>query len=275
MTTAASSQPDTASAGHRPAAAAPAAATATTASPRPLPAGSSGTGSTARMPASRVKNPRTRPAEERNRRSLSRTVSCGTPLAAAIDRNPWPRAARASMSPITAVPSHRRASIHAGSSTCVTPHEPHRARRGRTPTATRPAVNTRRKTAWPHPPSRPPQPGHESRPLRRSSSATAVLLPTVSNGASKHLTALPGLREKGNGEGRPETDTLTVSSHATPPQPEPPRKTRSPAKTQPSQRRSRSMAANNFVARAARRYPALFAHWRFGLKPDGWTMGAV
>ena len=117
MTTAASSQPDTASAGHRPAAAVPAAATATTASPRPLPAGSSGTGSTARMPASRVKNPRTRPAEERNRRSLSRTVSCGTPLAAAIDRNPWPRAARASMSPITAVPSHRRASTHAGSST--------------------------------------------------------------------------------------------------------------------------------------------------------------
>ena len=49
---------------------------------------------------------------------------------------------------------------------------------------------------------------------------------------------------KGNGEGRPETDTLTVSSHATPPQPEPPRKTRSPEKTQPSQRRSRSMAAN-------------------------------
>ena len=80
--------------------------------------------------------------------------------------------------------------------------------------------------------------------LRRSSSATAVLLPTVSNGTSKHLTALPGLREKGHAEGRPETDTLTVSSHATPPQPEPPRKTRSPAKTQPSQRRSRSMAAN-------------------------------
>jgi len=91
VTTAASSQPDTASAGHRPAAAALAAATATTASPRPLPAGSSGTGSTAKMPASRVKNPRTRPAEERNRRSLSRTVSCGTPLAAAIDRNPCPR----------------------------------------------------------------------------------------------------------------------------------------------------------------------------------------
>ncbi len=39
---------------------------------------------------------------------------------------------------------------------------------------------------------------------------------------------------KSNGEGRPLSDTLTVSSHATPPQPEPPRKPRSPAKTQPT-----------------------------------------
>ena len=147
VTTAASSHADTVSAGHRPAAAAPAAATATTASPATLPTGSSGTGSAARTPASRVKNSRTRPAEDRNRRSRSRTVSCGTPDAAAIDRNPWPRAARASMSPITAVPSHRRASSHAGRRTCVVPHEEHRARRGRTATASRPAVNTRRRTA--------------------------------------------------------------------------------------------------------------------------------
>jgi hypothetical protein len=199
VTAAASSQPDTASAGHRPAAAAPAAATATTASPRTLPAGPSGTGSGDSAPASRVKNPRTRPAEARNRRSRPRTVSSGTPDAAAIDRNPRPRAARASMSPITAVPSHRRASTHAGRRTCVARHEPHRARRGRTLTGTRPAVKTRRGTAWPHPPSRPPQPGHESPPLRRRSSATAVLLPTVSNGASKHLTALPELRQRSRG----------------------------------------------------------------------------
>ena len=199
VTAAASSQPDTASAGHRPAAAAPAAATATTASPRTLPAGPSGTGSGDSAPASRVKNSRTRPAEARNRRSRPRTVSSGTPDAAAIDRNPCPRAARASMSPITAVPSHRRASTHAGRRTCVARHEPHRARRGRTLTGTRPAVKTRRGTAWPHPPSRPPQPGHESPPLRRRSSATAVLLPTVSNGASKHLTALPELRQRSRG----------------------------------------------------------------------------
>ena len=87
------------------------------------------------------------PAEDRNRRSRPRTVSSGTPDAAAIDRNPCPRAARASMSPITAVPSHRRASSHAGRRTCVAPHEEHRARRGRTATGSLPAVNTRRRTA--------------------------------------------------------------------------------------------------------------------------------
>ena len=60
-----------------------AAATATTASPSTLPAGSSGTGSRARTPASRVKNSRTRPADLRNRRSRPRTVPSGTPDAAA------------------------------------------------------------------------------------------------------------------------------------------------------------------------------------------------
>jgi hypothetical protein len=29
------------------------------------------------------------------------------------------------------------------------------------------------------------------------------------------------------------------------------------------------------LAATARRYPSLFAHWRLGVKPDGWTMGAV
>ena len=39
--------------------------------------------------------------------------------------------------------------------------------------------------------------------------------------------------------------------------------------------RRREKRAKELLARVARRYPALFAHWRFGLKPDGWTMGAV
>ena len=32
--------------------------------------------------------------------------------------------------------------------------------------------------------------------------------------------------------------------------------------------------AREFVAHIARREPNLFAHWRFGLRPDGWAMGA-
>ena len=68
-----------------------------------------------------------------------------------------------------------------------------------------------------HAPSahRPPQPGHESRPLPRSSSTTAALLPTVSTGASAHPHGPPRTSRKGNGEGRPISDVLTVSSHAT------------------------------------------------------------
>jgi len=39
--------------------------------------------------------------------------------------------------------------------------------------------------------------------------------------------------------------------------------------------RRRERRAKELLARAAKRFPALFAHWRFGLKPDGGTMGAV
>jgi RNA-directed DNA polymerase len=39
--------------------------------------------------------------------------------------------------------------------------------------------------------------------------------------------------------------------------------------------RRREKRARQFLASVARRLPGLFAHWRFGLKPDGWTMGAV
>ena len=32
--------------------------------------------------------------------------------------------------------------------------------------------------------------------------------------------------------------------------------------------------ARRFIADVARRQPGLFAHWRFGVRPDGWTTGA-
>ena len=38
--------------------------------------------------------------------------------------------------------------------------------------------------------------------------------------------------------------------------------------------RRREKRAGELLAQASRRSPQLFAHWRLGLKPDGWTMGA-
>ena len=38
--------------------------------------------------------------------------------------------------------------------------------------------------------------------------------------------------------------------------------------------RRRPRRARRFLADVARRQPGLFAHWRFGVRPDGWTMGA-
>ena len=39
--------------------------------------------------------------------------------------------------------------------------------------------------------------------------------------------------------------------------------------------RRREKRARELLAATARQYPNLFAHWRFGVKPDGWMMGAV
>jgi RNA-directed DNA polymerase len=38
--------------------------------------------------------------------------------------------------------------------------------------------------------------------------------------------------------------------------------------------RRRPRRARRFLADVARRQPGLFAHWRWGVRPDGWTMGA-
>ena len=122
VTTAASSQADTVSAGHRPAAAAAAAATATTASPRRA---------ARRVQRHRVRRQDARQPGEELPHPARRGPEPAQPVPHRVLRDPAtpprstgtpaPRAARASMSPITAVPSHRRASSHAGSSTCVDP----------------------------------------------------------------------------------------------------------------------------------------------------------
>ena len=194
-----------------------AAATATTASATADPAGASGTGSALTAAATRAKASRTCPARPANRRSQPRTVSAGTPSNRAIRRCPTPRAAAASADPITPASSGRRASTPAGSSTCVTPHPRHRDRRGRTTLPRRPGPKITRLRACPHGASRPSQPGHARPPSFSIRSTPRASLPTVSTGAPLHPhAALPGASPKDHGEGRPETDTLTVSSSTTP-----------------------------------------------------------
>jgi RNA-directed DNA polymerase len=39
--------------------------------------------------------------------------------------------------------------------------------------------------------------------------------------------------------------------------------------------RGRTRQTKRWLARVARREPTLFAHWRLGVRPAGWTMGAV
>ena len=64
------------------------------------------------------------------------------------------------------------------------------------------------------PPGQPaPQPGQDKLPSSSIPSTRPASLPTVSTGAPLHPhAALPEASPKDHGEGRPETDTLTVSS---------------------------------------------------------------
>ena len=62
----------------------------------------------------------------------------------------------------------------------------------------------------------------------------------------------------------PAQDGISIESH--------PRSSTEPRKYKRLRRRPRR--ARRFLADVARRQPGLFAHWRFGVRPDGWTMGA-
>jgi hypothetical protein len=177
--------------GQREAAATDAPATAATASANPEGADAGGTGSTPTATSNPVKKARTCPARELNRRSHPRTVSTGRPHTAAIDRAPAPAAFAASAAPITSARSTRLSSTNTGRSTCVTPHQAQRARRGRSLTGPREPRSTRVR-AHPHPASAPPQHGHSSSPPASRPSTSTASAPTVSTSASERYTALPG-----------------------------------------------------------------------------------
>jgi len=69
----------------------------------------------------------------------------------------------------------------------------------------------------PPPRQPPPQPGQDKPPSSSIRSTRPASLPTVSTGAPLHPhAALPEASAKDYGEGRPGTDTLTVSSRTTP-----------------------------------------------------------
>jgi hypothetical protein len=71
--------------------------------------------------------------------------------------------------------------------------------------------------AMPPPRQPPPQPGQDKPPSSSSRSTRPASLPTVSTGAPlRPHAALPEASAKDHGEGRPGTDTLTVSSRTTP-----------------------------------------------------------
>ena len=204
VTTAASSHADTAIAGQEQPPRQPRAATTTAASSQHAPR---------RVQRNRVRRQNPGQPREGPPHPARRGAEPAQPVPHRVRRNP--RRGRDRPEPLPPgrphehVPHHPRPRRTAATAAtpeagpCVAPHDPHRARRGRTATGNRPAVKTLRRAAWPHPPSRPPQPGHESRPLPTSSSTTAALLPTVSTGASEHPHGPPRLREKVTGRAVP------------------------------------------------------------------------
>jgi len=121
----------------------------------------------------------TRSATRRAARTRSRTVDSGRPSTAAIFLNPIPCPAISTSRAITSTPSHRLDKNRSSNNTCVTPHSPHFARLGLTPTGSpRPdkPVHTSRCRAQPHGPKRPEHPasGHDhTRPASRSSTSPA------------------------------------------------------------------------------------------------------
>lgn len=145
---------------------------AASASPNTDPVGATGGRSIPTPSPALVKNTRTGSTRPAKRRSQPRTVVPGTANPSAIRRHPTPEAAFATNADQMISAEYIRRSRHnTGSSTCVTKHPLHRARRGRTEHHP-PGTRTRRDRACPHPPNRPAHPGQLSRPATSSTSTT-------------------------------------------------------------------------------------------------------
>jgi hypothetical protein len=178
-----------------------AASTAATASANPDPTAAAGTGSTPTPTSNTVKNIRTAPARNANARSHPRTVAPGRPSRPAIDRHPDPTALAVNAAPITSTVSALRTSTDTGNSTCVTPHDGHRPRRGRSLTS--PAgLRTTRNRAQPHLDNAAPHPGQPIRPADNAVSTASVESLTVTISASERPHGPPGIAANREQEGR-------------------------------------------------------------------------
>src|SRR5664279_4313332 len=157
----------------------------------------------------RTKCERTASALRANTRSQPRTVDTGRPSRAAIGRCPAPVALARNATPITSTPSARRSRHDTASSTCVTRHEPHRARRGRRS----PTPRTERCRACPHG-LRPPPHGQTSSPANRRRSTSSASLPTMTTGALQRTKQRPPPVRPRSGEGRCAfQNVIRLSSH--------------------------------------------------------------
>jgi hypothetical protein len=173
-------------------------------------AGSRGSGSSVHNNA--VNAERTGPAREANRRSQPRTVAAGRPNRSAIRRCPKPFAAHPNAAPITPTVSARRIRQRTGNNTCVQPHPRQIARRGRSRHLPSPSSRTTRQRACPHGLNTVSHTGHNNRPDTSRRSTSAESTPTVSTGASEHLTALPAAQPKTTGRALLTSNMLTLSS---------------------------------------------------------------
>lgn len=145
--------------------------------------------STPTATATPINQARTASSRDPARRSQPRTVAAGTPRLAPILRCPAPLARVTNAAQISSAAYALRNNTVTGNNTCVTKHDRHRARRGR---SRPPNPSTRRAWAYPQPPSTPSRHvGHPIPPVANRDSTQTESTSTVTIGASKHHSAAP------------------------------------------------------------------------------------
>ncbi len=175
---------------NRAAIAALAAPTAATTSPHPDPVAFGIDTSTPAATATPRNQPRTTSARPPITRNQPRTVDTGTPNRAPIGRCPPPAALTTTAAQIRSATYALRSNNDTGNNTCVTKHDRHRDRRGRTSSAT-PTTGLAR--AKPHPVNTPPgHDGHNTSPAANRDSTQTGSTSTVTISAFRTNARRPG-----------------------------------------------------------------------------------